>query len=235
MHASGFFLIGLLHLAAYALPARAGSAMGDEIAATAAAAKVGVVDYVQVFGTWPPPAEPTIVGTPADYAGTWIERLDLLGGGTLRITLNSAAGGGLVLLRPHEDLSAWDCFSPDVVDVDQHLDGCVWAGPAIGAELLATVGAPKVALAEYHANHGVLPAAGEAEVVGTPSSYAGVWVERLDLLDGGVLRLTLESDVGAGRVDFRAAVSAGPITWECTSGTIAAIDAILPGCTWTGP
>jgi hypothetical protein len=228
------FVVAGLAVAASA-PAAAMSAIGAEVAAVAAGPKAAVVEYVQATGAWPPAAEPTVVGAPETYAGVWVERLDLLERGVVRTTLNAAAGGGSVLLRPREDLSAWDCLSPDVVDVDQHLDGCVWAGPAIGAEVLAAVGPVKAALAEYYAANGALPPAGAAEVAGAPESYAGPWVERLDLLDGGVVRVALTDEAGGGAIDFRASASPTHFAWSCTSDTVAAVEAVLPGCTWSGP
>jgi len=215
--------------------AQAMSALGAEIATVAAGPKTAVVDYMQTNGSWPPPGEPSVVNAPESYATAHVARLDLLGAGVIRTTLKAAAGGGSVLLRPRADLHTWDCQSADIVDIGQHIDGCQWSGPAIGAEVLATASPVKTAFAEYYDTHGALPPAGDAEVVSAPASYAGDWVERLDLLDGGLVRVTLTAEAGAGTVDFRAVASATNLGWACTSATVVDIEAILPGCTWSGP
>jgi hypothetical protein len=215
--------------------AQATSALGAEVTAVAGSPKTAVVEYVQTNGIWPPPGEPTVVDAPETYAGGYVARLDLLGSGVIRIALKAAAGGGSVLLRPHDDLRTWDCQSADIADIGQQIDGCQWTGPAIGADVLAAVNRVKTALAEYYFMYGTMPPAGDPEVAAAPASYAGTWVERLDLLDGGLVRITLKPEADAGTVDFHAVASATNFSWTCTSATVSDIEAILPGCTWSGP
>lgn len=215
--------------------AQAMSALGAEIATVAAGPKTAVVDYMQTNGSWPPPGEPSVVNAPESYATAHVARLDLLGSGVIRIALKAAAGGGSVLLRPHDDLRTWDCQSADIADIGQQIDGCQWSGPAIGADVLAAVNPVKTVLAEYYSTYGAMPPAGDPEVVAAPASYAGAWVERLDLLDGGLVRITLKPEADAGGVDFHAVASATNFSWTCTSATVSDIEAILPGCTWSGP
>lgn len=230
------FAFAAAALAAAAAPvAQATSALGAEVVAVSNGPKLAVLEYAQNHGVWPPPGDPSVIAAPETYAGVHVARLDLLGAGVIRVTLKAADGGGSVLLRPRDDLRIWDCQSADIADVGQQIDGCEGTAPAIGADVLAAVDPVKTALAEYYSANGVLPPAADPAVVAAPASYAGTWVERLDLLDGGVVRVTLNAEAGAGTVDFHAVASPANFSWTCTSANVIDIEAILPGCTWSGP
>jgi hypothetical protein len=211
------------------------AALAEAVAATGGV-KTGIAEYALTWGKWPAAADPDVVGAPKSYAGANVARLDLYAGAVVEVTLNAAAGGGHIRVRPanpdpsHQPI-AWLCESPDVPDIDR-LPGCNRAAMAFGPEVLAIAAGLKTAIAEHRMNYAAWPAAADPQIVESPTRYAGTHVARIDLAAHGVLRVTLQPSAGGGHLVLTPDAPGSSIVWTCTSPDIVKVASAVDDCTY---
>jgi|GEM_PF-1987002 len=104
-------------------------------------------------------------------------------------------------------------------------------------EVIGLSSLPRTIIAELYATDQIVPVAGDPNVVGPPTSYLRTWVERLDLLSGGVFTITLLPVAGTGTIRFSPVFPTNPhvsMYWRCDSPDRRDVYALIPGCIYSG-
>lgn len=132
-----------------------------------------------------------------------------------------------------------DATKPSCCFSDQGTDICFERAKRdmIRNEVLGVSSSPKATIIEMFASDAILPAPGDPNVVGPPTSYLRTWVERMDLLSGGVVTVTLLPVAGAGTIRYTPVFPAHPFAgmyFRCDSPDRRDVYALLPGCVYTG-
>ena len=91
-------------------------------------------------------------------------------------------------------------------------------------EALGVVGPIRRAVDEHWANQGQLPGSNASVALGAPERYAGRYVSGIEVIENGVIRVSLDDPgLQSGQLLFTPSTAAGSsiLRWQCSSPNIA--------------